>query len=45
MQSGHISQKDLMLALRENGQVDNVTQVKLARLERSGNISVIRKDG
>lgn len=41
MQKSHISERDLMGALRENGGVDDITQVRLARLERSGNISVV----
>lgn len=44
MRGGHISEKDLLSALRENGRVDDVGKVRLARLERSGNISVILKD-
>lgn len=45
MRRSHISEKDLMGALRENGRLDDVSQVKLARLERSGNISIIPKKG
>jgi uncharacterized membrane protein YcaP (DUF421 family) len=41
MRRSHISEKDLMSAPRENGQVDEFGKVKWARLERSGNISVI----
>jgi uncharacterized membrane protein YcaP (DUF421 family) len=41
MSGGHISEKDLMSAIRENAKVDDLSKVKLARLERSGNISVI----
>lgn len=41
MQKSHISERDLMGALRENGGVDDIAQVRLARLERSGNISVV----
>jgi len=44
MRSGHISEKDLMSALRENAQVNDVAHVELARLERSGNISVILRE-
>lgn len=41
MRTSHISERDLMGALREKGGVDGLEQVKLARLERSGNISVV----
>lgn len=41
MRKSHISERDLMGALRENGGVDDLNQVRLARLERSGNISVV----
>ena len=41
MRESHINEQDLMSALRENGNVNDVRRVKLARLERSGNISVI----
>lgn len=44
MRRSHISRKDLMSALRENGRTDDVAAVRLARLERSGNISVILRD-
>lgn len=43
MRASHISEQDLMSALRENGQVNDVRRVELARLERSGNISVITR--
>lgn len=45
MSAGHISEKDLRSALRENAKVEDLGKVKLARLERSGNISVILEDG
>jgi uncharacterized membrane protein YcaP (DUF421 family) len=45
MSAGHISEKDLMSALRENGKANDLSRVKLARLERSGNISVLLDDG
>lgn len=44
MRKSNISRSDLLSALRENGQVDGTSGVRLARLERSGNISVIRDD-
>ncbi len=44
MRRSHISEKDLMSALYQNG-VDQLSQVKVARLERSGQISVITKGG
>lgn len=44
MRGGHISEKDLRSAMRENARTDNVTEVKQALLERSGNISVILND-
>jgi uncharacterized membrane protein YcaP (DUF421 family) len=45
MRKGNISEKDLLSALRENGHVGSPSDVKEARLERSGNISVISRDG
>lgn len=44
MRRSHISERDLMSALHEKG-VDQLSQVKVARLERSGHISVITKSG
>lgn len=41
MRKSHISERDLMGALRENGGIAELDQVKLARMERSGNISVV----
>ncbi|NBD95369.1 MAG: DUF421 domain-containing protein [Gammaproteobacteria bacterium] len=41
MRKSHISERDLKGALRENGGVDDIERVRLARLERSGNISVV----
>ena len=43
MRKSHISERDLMGAVRENGGVDSLDRVRLARLERSGNISVVAK--
>lgn len=41
MRSGHISEKDLKSALRENAKLEDVSRVRKALLERSGNISAI----
>ncbi|WP_376690614.1 DUF421 domain-containing protein [Wenzhouxiangella sp. EGI_FJ10409] len=41
MRKSHISERDLMSAVRENGGIDRLDNVKLARMERSGNISVV----
>lgn len=40
----HVSHDDLMEDLRLNGKLDDVSKVKLAQLERSGDISVIKND-
>lgn len=42
MQTSHISRNDLLAALRTNGRLDDVAEVKEARLERSGDISVLQ---
>lgn len=42
MRKSHMSELDLMGALRENGGTEDLGEVKVARLERSGNISVIK---
>ena len=44
MQNGHISRNDLLGALRENGSVAGPEAVQVARLERSGNISIIKRE-
>ncbi len=44
MRRAYISEKDLKGALRENAGVNDVSKVKEARLERSGNIIAILKD-
>ena len=44
MRRGHISEKDLRSALRENARTEDISGVKRATLERSGNISVIMDD-
>lgn len=44
MRKSHIGENDLMSALRSNGQVLDVSEVKVAHFERSGDISVIKKE-
>lgn len=45
MRKSHISKRDLLAAMRLNGRVTYIHDVKLARFERNGDISVIvRKD-
>lgn len=44
MQSSHISEADLMGAIRTSAQLGELTQVKEARLERSGDLSVIERE-
>jgi uncharacterized membrane protein YcaP (DUF421 family) len=44
MQTSHISRSDLLAALRANGQLDEVEKVREARLERSGDISVLERE-
>lgn len=41
MRKSHIGRKDLEMALYSNGKVTDASQVKVARFERSGEISVI----
>jgi uncharacterized membrane protein YcaP (DUF421 family) len=43
MRKNDLSEHDLLEDLRLNGQVERVDEVKVAHLERSGDISVIRK--
>lgn len=45
MKKGHIGRNDLLGALRQNGKVSDPSEVKLAYLERSGDISVLKKTG
>ncbi len=45
MQKSHISQKDLMGQVRSEGNTDDLSSVKKAYLERSGQISVIPSSG
>lgn len=44
MQSSHISKTDLMSAIRQQASTADLGTVKEARLERSGDISVIQRD-
>ncbi|MEJ7928622.1 YetF domain-containing protein [Ramlibacter sp. AN1015] len=44
MRKSHVSEGDLMLALRENGKTDDLARVRVARLERSGSISVLLRE-
>lgn len=44
MRKSHISKKDLEMALYTNGKVIDSSQVKVARFERSGDISVIPRE-
>jgi uncharacterized membrane protein YcaP (DUF421 family) len=44
MRKSHISKKDLEMALYSNGKVTDTSQVKVARFERSGDISVIPRE-
>lgn len=43
MRESHISEKDLLTALRSQANLGDIGDVKEARLERSGDISVIKK--
>lgn len=43
MRKSHISRNDLLGALRANGRVSDVSEVERAELERSGEISVLKK--
>lgn len=44
MRKSHITRKDLEAALYINGRVSDPSEVKIARFERSGDISVIPRD-
>lgn len=44
MQSSHISENDLMGAIRTSAQIGKLKKVEEARLERSGDLSVIKRD-
>lgn len=43
MYSNHISDNDIQEALRTNGNVEDLNEVKIMYMERSGDISVIKK--
>lgn len=45
MRSSHLSEQDLRSALRVQSQIEEPSGVKVARLERSGSISVIPVEG
>ncbi len=45
MHASYLGENDLLEALRSTASVTSPEKVKLARLERSGNISVIGKKG
>lgn len=44
MRRSQLTENDLLSALREEASIEDVSQVRVARLERSGNVSVILKD-
>jgi uncharacterized membrane protein YcaP (DUF421 family) len=44
MAAAHITRRDLDGALRSEGKLESVRDVRLATLERSGDISVIAND-
>lgn len=44
MRKSHIGERDLLGALRSEGNVTDPSEVQEARLERSGDISVIKRD-
>lgn len=44
MRKSHMSERDLRAALRSNARLDDPGEVKIARLERSGEISVLKRD-
>jgi uncharacterized membrane protein YcaP (DUF421 family) len=43
MKRNHVSIHDLEEDMRLNGQIDDLSKVRLARVERSGDISFIKK--
>jgi uncharacterized membrane protein YcaP (DUF421 family) len=45
LEDNHLSRKDLIEELRLNGNLESVEKVKKAVIERSGEISVIERDG
>lgn len=44
MRRSEIGENDLMVALRTNGNVTSLDEVREARLERNGDISIIKQD-
>ena len=44
MRKSHIGENDLMGALRSNGQISSIDEVEVAHFERSGDISVIKRE-
>ena len=44
LQKSNLSKQDLMQTLRLNAQIADVAKIKIARLERNGDISVIMKN-
>lgn len=44
MRKSHVSERDLRAALRSNARLDDPSEVAVARLERSGEISVLTKE-
>lgn len=45
MRQSHISEKDLRSAMRTSAQLESVEPIKEARLERSGDVSFLQRDG
>jgi uncharacterized membrane protein YcaP (DUF421 family) len=43
MAAAHVTERDLIGALRTQGQLDDVSKVRVAHLERSGDVSVIER--
>lgn len=44
MKKSNLSEQDVMQTLRLNARTEDVSKIKMARLERNGDISVIMKD-
>ncbi len=44
MRKSHLSKQDLRQTMRLNASLTDVSKIKIARLERNGDISVIMKD-
>ena len=45
MEKSHLTEHDLLGALRLQGQIGDVSKVNVARLERSGDVSVVPREG